>query len=163
MAREKTQTILSVLLVEGQTEVVFYNEIKRLYLKNTTIEHLNGNFNINRKILDKITYKYSDRPVRVYCCVDRESRFGQVPNLDLDLIREEIVSKNFDNVLSIDSIIATKMIESWFFYDVSGIYTYLKMSSIYIIKRYLYWLLRIRSPFPSSFISPIAIPFSAVK
>lgn len=126
MARKKTQTILSVLLVEGPTEVVFYNKVKELYLKNTKIEHLNGNSNINRKVLDKITWKYSDRLIRVYCCVDRESRNGRVPNLDLDLIREEIVTKQFHNVLSIDSIEAIQMIESWFFYDVPGIYTFLK-------------------------------------
>ena len=126
MARQKPQKILSVLLVEGPTEVVFYEKIKQLYLKNTTIEHLHGNWNINRKILDKITYKYYDRPVRVYCCVDRESRFGKVPGLDLDFIRKEIVNKKFNNVLSVDCVIATKMLESWFFYDVQGIYTYLK-------------------------------------
>ena len=126
MAYKKPQTILSVLLVEGPTEIVFYDKIKRLYLKSTTIEHIEGSFNINKKVLDRITHKYCDRPVRIYCCIDRESRNGQVPGLDLNLIRKEIVSKNLDNVLSIDSIIATIMLESWFFYDVPGIYKYLK-------------------------------------
>ncbi|MCF7954734.1 MAG: DUF4276 family protein [Phycisphaerae bacterium] len=126
MAKKKAQTILSVLLVEGLTEVVFYNEIKRLFLKNTIIEHLEGNWNINRKVLDKITYKYSDRPVRVYCCVDRESRSGQVPGLDLIAIKEELTSKKMDSVLSVDVIRATIMLESWFFYDIEGIYKYLK-------------------------------------
>lgn len=126
MAHKKAQKILSVLLVEGPTEVVFYNKIKKLYLKSTTIEHLEGNWNINKKVLDRITHKYSDRPARIYCCVDRESRNGQVPGFDLDFIRKEIVSKKLHNVLSVDSIIATIMLESWFFYDVPGIYKYLK-------------------------------------
>lgn len=126
MAHKKPQKILSVLLVEGPTEVVFYKKIKRLYLKSTTIEHIGGNWNINKKVLDRITHRYSDRPVRVYCCVDRESRNGRVPGLDLHFIRREIVSKNLDDILSIDSIIAIQMLESWFFYDVSGIYKYLK-------------------------------------
>lgn len=126
MVQKKPPKILSVLLVEGPTDVIFYNEIKRLYLKSTTIEHIGGNFNINNKVLDRITNKYSDRPVRVYCCVDRESRYGQVPGFDLDLIRKDIVSKSLGNILSVDSIVAIQMLESWFFYDVPGIYKYLK-------------------------------------
>ncbi len=126
MARKTTQKILSVLLVEGQTEVVFYNKIKKLYLKSTTIEHLEGIWNINRKVLDRITHKYSDRPVRIYCCVDRESRNGPVPGLDLTAIRQELIDKKFTNVLSVNSIEAIQMLESWFFYDVPGIYKYLK-------------------------------------
>ncbi len=126
MAAKKNNTILSVLFVEGQTEEVFYGKVKELYLKSTKIEHLSGNWNINNKVLDKITQKYSDRPVRVYCCVDRESREDRVPGLDLDFIRKELASKGFSNILSIDCVVATKMLESWFFYDMNGIYKYLK-------------------------------------
>jgi hypothetical protein len=126
MAHKKPKRILSVLLVEGPTEVVFYEKIKELFLKSTKIEHLEGNFNINKKVLQKTINKNSDRLVRVYCCVDRESRYEKVPGLDLKLIRNEVVSKKCKNVLSVDRIIATKMLESWFFYDVPGIYAYLK-------------------------------------
>jgi hypothetical protein len=126
MAHKKPKRILSLLLVEGPTEVVFYEKIKELFLKSTKIEHLEGNFNINKKVLQKTLNKNSDRLVRVYCCVDRESRYGKVPGLDLKLIRNTVVKKNRNNVLSVDRIIATKMLESWFFYDMPGIYKYLK-------------------------------------
>jgi hypothetical protein len=77
-------------------------------------------------LIIRTSYKYYDGLVRVYCCVDRESRFGRVPGLNLADIRQELISKKFTNVLSVNRIVATKMLESWFFYDVPGIYKYLK-------------------------------------
>jgi hypothetical protein len=63
--------------------------------------------------------------VRIYCCIDRESR-DQNPPVDINYL-----AKTFDIgsrkccVLSVDKIIATQMIESWFFHDMDGIYKFL--------------------------------------
>lgn len=120
---------LSVLLVEGDTERVFYERVKAVYLDAAcpaTVDMIDGLFNVNRKVLDALTRRYTDRLMRAYCCLDRESRYARVPGLDLDLIRAELAGKGARNVLSVDAIVATQMIESWFFHDVEGIYRFLK-------------------------------------
>jgi hypothetical protein len=121
---------LSVLLVEGPTEVVFYERIKAEVIANAcpvTIEHIEGLWDVNRKILGRITHKYAGRIVRCYCCLDRESRYGKSCPVDLDYIRRELACSGMTNVLSIDAIIATQMIESWFFHDIDGIYGFLRV------------------------------------
>ena len=120
---------LTVLLVEGPTEVIFYERVKRLYLGacRVVIEHIEGNFNVNGKILNRLTAKYCDCPVRAYCCLDRESRYAKVPALDLKFIRRELADKGAGNILSVDAVIATQMIESWFFHDIDGIFNHLRV------------------------------------
>jgi hypothetical protein len=119
------------LLCEGETEEIFYSRIKKEYFTNlkTKVVELKGLFNINKKIIDRIqTYVRQDKkrePIKIYCCVDRESRYGQVPELDINIIKDFIRQEGIEQVLSIDSIIATKQIESWFFYDIGGIYDFL--------------------------------------
>jgi len=121
---------LSVLLVEGDTELLFYERVKAQCLRPSnriTIRHIGGLFNVNGKILRVLTSEYEDRMVRAYCCLDRESRSAPTPEFDLTLIRDELKARNVTNVLSVDAVIATQMIESWFFYDIAGIYAYLKV------------------------------------
>lgn len=120
---------LSVLLVEGDTEQLFYDRVVAEFLGDSpriTIDEIGGIWNVNLKILSKITSKYDTQPVRIYCCLDRESRNGKVPGLNLEYVRKEIVGRGLRGVLSIDSVIATQMIESWFFHDLEGIYSYLR-------------------------------------
>jgi len=122
--------ILSVLLAEGQTDAVFYDMVKEHFLKAhcaVKIEHIEGLRNVNDKVLDALTTKNTDRQVRAYCCLDRESRYAKTPEFDLKFIRSELKSANITNVLSVDQIIATQMIESWFFHDIMGIFKYLKV------------------------------------
>jgi len=127
--RKRPAGPLSILLVEGETELLFYDRVKALCLRpanRITIEHIGGLYNVNKKILGKLTSKYEDQMVRAYCCLDRESRHAQTPGFDLELIRNELRARNVTNVLSVDKVIATQMIESWFFYDIVGVYRYLK-------------------------------------
>lgn len=122
--------VLSLLLVEGPTESLFYGRIKRLFLDrfcSVTIEPITGLFNVNKKILSALKTRHIDRHVRAYCCLDRETRYSKTPQFDLGFIRNKIVAMNIRNVLSVDAIIATQMIESWFFYDIEGIYQYLRV------------------------------------
>ena len=66
--------------------------------------------------------------VRIYCCLDRESRESKTPGFELKTIIREIHERNIKSVLSIDKIIATQQIESWFFWDMETIYKYLKVA-----------------------------------
>jgi hypothetical protein len=38
-----------------------------------------------------------------------------------------LIDENIEEVLSIDAIIAIQQIESWFFYDIGGIYSFLRV------------------------------------
>ena len=119
---------VSLLLVEGPTERVFYQRVRELALsdvRNVRIETIEGLFNVNRKILDLLLFKYRGASLRAYCCLDRESRYAKTPQFDLDQIRREIRAQNARYVLGIDAIIATQMLESWFFHDIEGIFRYL--------------------------------------
>ncbi|MHC4477833.1 MAG: hypothetical protein ACYTEL_19495 [Planctomycetota bacterium] len=94
----------------------------------TTLRNLHGLRNVNVKVIDAIeTYlrEHPDENVRVYCCVDRESRYETVPDFDLQRIVRYVKEQNLTSVLSIHAIIATQQIESWFFHDIAGIYQYL--------------------------------------
>jgi len=125
-----TKSPISLLLVEGDTDVIFWTRIKAAYLNECRIiiRNLEGNFNINKKVLDKVDgfcETHTDEYVRVYCCLDRESRDGRVPGFVLRIIRRKIQQRNIRSVLSIDAILATQQIESWFFWDIETIYTHL--------------------------------------
>jgi len=90
-----------------------------------------GNFNINEKVVDKVVEyceKHIDELVKVYCCIDRESRNRKPPGFELKTIIREIRERNIESVLSIDKIIATQQIESWFFWDMETIYKCLKVA-----------------------------------
>ena len=86
-------------------------------------------FSIYNKILDKTLLTIRNKPfmrVRIYCFLDRESRDHNPPLIISTLI---ILLRNpelRESVLSADLILATQMIESWFFYDIDGIYRFLK-------------------------------------
>jgi len=88
-SRKADNTPLSVLLVEGETEKIFYERVKDLRLKNVrlTISHIGGLYNVHKKLLNRIVTKYNDEPVRIYCCLDRENRYAQTPEFDLEFIK----------------------------------------------------------------------------
>jgi len=129
---EVTKNPVSLLLVEGETDEIFYKRIKSELLASyrITIQNLEGLYNINAKVINRIIrylQQHKDEKIIVYCCIDRESRYGTVPGFDLKRIKKYIKEQVIQNVLSINVIIATKQIESWFFYDLEGIYRYLKV------------------------------------
>jgi len=123
---------ISLLLTEGDTDEIFYNRIKDDFLTGCriTVENIHGLYNINLKIMSRIvdySKKHEDEIIRVYCCLDRESRYGQVPEFDVKIITKYVKDENIKKILSINSIIATQQIESWFFYDIDGIYVFLNV------------------------------------
>lgn len=109
------QRPLSLLLVEGQTDCIFYTRVRSVCLAGVariSVDHLRGLFNVNKKILHRLTARDPQTPVRAYCCLDRESRYGKTPGVDLDFIRAELRNRQARHVLSVEAIIATQMIES---------------------------------------------------
>jgi len=123
---------VSLLLLEGYTEEVFYSIIRDKFLKGIRVElrNIKGQGNINKDIAAEI-FKYAyNNPldlVRAYCCVDRETQNITATPLSLSIIRKEIKKRNIVQVLSVNSIIADPDIESWFFYDIEGIFKFLKV------------------------------------
>jgi len=123
---------ISLLLVEGDTDEVFYKRIKNDFLTGCriTVEKLYGLYNINAKVINRIvdySRQHKDEKIRVYCCFDRDSRYGQIPEFDIKKIRKYVKDENIRTILSVNLIIATQQIESWFLYDIEGIYEYIKV------------------------------------
>lgn len=123
---------VSLLILEGDTEAVFYSIIRDTFLAGLRIElrNMKGQGNVNKDVLGEI-YKYaynnSTDLVRAYCCVDTERQNKSATPLDLNLVRQHIrENTQLAKVLSVDAILADPDIESWFFYDIEGIYKFLK-------------------------------------
>lgn len=129
--RKAAKKLISLLLVEGETDEIFYKQIKKIFLSNCRVviqRNLGGLYNVNRKIIERITsfiQQHPDEIIRVYCCLDRESRHGDTPGFDINIIKKYIKDEKIKTVLSIDLIQATQQIESWFLYDIEGIYSFL--------------------------------------
>lgn len=129
--RKGTRQPVSLLILEGETEEVFYSLIRDRYLQQMRVElkPLKGRGNVNKDILSKVyQYCYDNRTdlVRVYCCVDSEAQKRSATPLDLQLLSEKIKTGSMAAVLSINQILADPDIESWFFYDIAGIYKFLR-------------------------------------
>jgi hypothetical protein len=126
MAREES----ALIYLHGDTEEEFFKKVFDKYLKGVRrhIKNIKGD---NRKVLSNTAYflsGHSNVYVRVYCFLDRESRYGTPPLNEGNLIKIFHSDPRFEKrVLSCNVIIATQMIESWFFYDIEGIYRYLKV------------------------------------
>jgi len=130
--QEVTKNPISLLLAEGGTDEIFYKRIKSDLLDDCrcTVENLQGLYNINVKVIDRVVdylRQHKDEKIRVYCCLDRESRYGTPPGFDLKRIKRYIKDENTKSVLGVNVIKATQQIESWFFYDIEGIYRFLKV------------------------------------
>lgn len=130
--KEVIKRPVSLLLAEGSTDEVFYKKViaSNLMGYRATIRDLHGLRNINAKVIDQVVsyiHTHKDEVIRVYCCLDRESRYGEVPGFDIKKIKKYIQDENLNSVLSINLIRATQQIESWFFYDIVGIYVYIKV------------------------------------
>ncbi len=130
--RKKPHKEVALIFVEGDTEKEFYTKLAESYLHgiSKSIINLHGIYNVHRNVLGKteaFLHQHSDVTVRIYCCIDRESR-DHNPPLDIVELRSTLKErKDFKRVLSADAIIATQMIESWFFHDIDGVYKFLKV------------------------------------
>jgi len=117
----------SIILVEGATEMEFYKAIADKYLNNTprAIKDLRGNFNIHAKVLDA-SKTHSDRhpgnTFDVYVCIDQD-RIGE-PAINREALHREL--KKIKGFKNLTCVIAVLVIESLFFIDINGIYTFLR-------------------------------------
>lgn len=121
---------VSLLVLEGDTEQLFYHIIRDKFLKGIRIElrNIKGRGNVNKDVLCEIykyTYNNRDDTVRAYCCVDSERQKRTATPLELDFVREQVKLRKLRFVLSVDLLLADPEIESWFFYDIEGIYKFL--------------------------------------
>lgn len=138
----KTKQPVSLLILEGYTEQVFYPIVRDCYLTGIRIQLVNikGRGNVNKQVLAKIFQYYRDNPkdmVRAYCCVDAETQKSRATPLDVGLIRRHVNDRKMVRVLSIDGVVTDPDIESWFFYDIKGIYKFLRAKkSLRNVKRY---------------------------
>lgn len=116
-----------LFLVEGETEEEFYSALMAKYCNSLPrkIINLKGNFNINKKILEKCAAfsannKYT--AFEVFICIDQE-RMDQPP-YNKSLVLNEL-TKNEEFIKNHD-VIAVLMLESLFFIDIEGIYKFLR-------------------------------------
>lgn len=128
-SKSRAEYPFTLIMVEGDTEVLFYGRIKEIYFSKARckIKNLEGNWNINQKVLDIVSAHLEAHKLiefMVCICIDRESRIGKAP-IDLELIKKEL--QNYPNLCSenIQLYEAVQDIESWFFHDIHGIYTFL--------------------------------------
>ena len=124
-----------LFLYEGDTEGGFYDRLFELYGLTRQVQIkkkcINGIYNINQKVADKI-YGYLENAkndhvkyLTVFVAYDREQARGEIDSrINIGLIIKQTADKRLK---AIHEIIATQMLESWFFIDIDGIYSYLKM------------------------------------
>jgi len=127
MPRTKGKHV-ALLLVEGATEVEFYETLLKAHCarKSKKIRDLKGNFNINSHICDKVRKFLDDNPhdtVDVYVCIDQEKPGGTPYNKAFC----EGELRKFSRCKKIESVIADLMIESLFFLDIEGIFEFLNV------------------------------------
>ena len=126
----------SILLIyEGYTEEEFYYKIFSLQLPKRKIRvsyyNLKGIYSINLKVRAKLKDFLSDKSkldqqnIHVLIAHDREGSRETESPLNLELIRDEFSKTKKSRIKSIEEIIATQDLESWFFHDINGIYNFL--------------------------------------
>ena len=118
------------LLYEGVTEKIFYeNRIIPQYLKRLNVKgrDVKGNTKLLRSTLaaSQPPFVKKGQKLRIYCCTDNDATYKRVPDFDLEPIRNACKKEKLKNVLSVDAIVANQELESWFFYDLDGIYDFL--------------------------------------
>jgi Domain of unknown function (DUF4276) len=134
MAAGKNKNSL-LFLYEGETEAEFYKKIFDNYIPQRTIQKnysdLKGVYNLNSKVKRKIeSYLLHDnhltcKHIHVFVAYDREGPRGTETQLDIENLRKEFITES--RIKSINEIVATQDLESWFFHDLEGIYKYLKV------------------------------------
>jgi len=131
--RHRRSKIVSLLILEGDTEEVFYPLIRDKFLEGIPVElkNIRGCGHTNRDVLSemyKYTYNNPQDLVRAYCCLDKSNQKISAVPLELEFVRNQIRSNSkLTQILSVRSIIADPEIESWFFYDIDGIFKFLRM------------------------------------
>lgn len=141
-----------ILMVEGDTEVEFYNLVLKTIYKNVTSRNGDSYFDrfyvekpINIKGIGRFQQdavaqfdnkkpKYDKRfndyklEYHVFLCIDTDVfNFYQNPPLNKDKLKQNLYTSGADNVSYIE---ANKSIEDWFLCDLSGIKDYLNLKKL---------------------------------
>lgn len=125
-----------LFLYEGETEDEFYKKIFSDYVPSRKIRrnygNLKGIYSLNDKVESKIeSYLKNDsytscKKIHVFVAYDREGSREIKTLLNLKFLRNKYIYKG-SRISSINEIVATQDLESWFFHDLEGIYKYLKV------------------------------------
>ncbi len=125
-----------LFLYEGDTEGEFYKKLIDKYLSPREIRknygNLNGIFSLNDKVKSRIeSYLLNEsfkdcKKIHVIVAYDRDGTIEKTPHLDTKSLEREFIYKN-SRIATINEIIATQDLESWFFHDLEGIYSYLRV------------------------------------
>ncbi len=125
-----------LFLYEGETEAEFYKIIFNNYVPPRKIRrnyaNLKGVYSLNDKVNSKIeSYLLNDsfltcNKIHVFIAYDREGPKETDTLLDIDSLRSKNIYKG-SRISSINEIVATQDLESWFFHDMESIYKYLKV------------------------------------
>jgi len=125
-----------LFLYEGDTELGFYDTLFDMLNLNGVAQIkkkcLKTGYNLNKLVWERI-YDYlenkSNKHVKyltVFVAYDRETKRDD-PDYENRLNKQLIIKETGSKRLKgIHEIVATQMLESWFFIDIEGIYKYLK-------------------------------------
>ncbi len=117
----------ALILVEGETELEFFTLVGENFFRTypKTFRNLKGNWNINRKVVDKaISFRRSNPGTDFITCVCFDQERKNTPPFNINYIDGEL--KNKEIATTITPIIAKTTVESLFFADVAGIYNFLR-------------------------------------
>lgn len=128
-----------LFLVEGYTEVEFYNRIFDIKIPPRKIrinkKNMKGNWAINKKIRNAINELLDDKSkkdqvnIYVFVAIDREGTREKEPEscINIDGLKKEFIKNKKSRIKDISEIVATQDLESWFFHDIDGIFDYLNV------------------------------------
>ena len=118
--------IPALILIEGETEQEFFQALADQFFRPypKKIRNLHGNFSINKKIIDKAVAFSETNPGPFLLCICIDQERLNVPAFDRRLVESELKKK--DVKCEVVPTIATLMMESIFFIDIDGIYTFLR-------------------------------------
>lgn len=125
-----------LFLYEGDTEGEFYNKFFDINIPSRSIRisraNLHGVYSLDMKVENKInsyldSVKFKDcNKIHIYVAYDREGERAKSPGLNIDNLRKKFV-RTKSRIKSINHIVATQDLESWFFHDMEGVYKYLRV------------------------------------
>ncbi len=134
MAKEINENSL-LFLYEGETEAEFYQIIFNNYIPPRKIRrsfsNLKGIYSLNDKVKSKIESYLQNNSfvtcnnIHVFIAYDREGPRETETLLDLQSLKLKYIYKD-SRISSINEIVATQDLESWFFHDLEGIYKFLR-------------------------------------
>ncbi|OFX60022.1 MAG: hypothetical protein A2046_02240 [Bacteroidetes bacterium GWA2_30_7] len=125
-----------LILYEGETEGEFYKLVFEKFIPPRKIKinysNLKGVYNITKKVESKIESYLLNATfitcnhIHIFVAYDREGTREKESLLDIEYLKSEFLYKK-SRIASINEIVATQDLESWFFHDLEGIYKFLKV------------------------------------